>query len=728
MLGIRKEFLPQGTRHYIPLEQRTSQSVMREVLSKDSAIVILIGSHTNFATLLMAHPELKRNVERLYIMGGGVRSKNPTGCCPEGSPNTCTPTQCGIRGNLFDGYDTNPWAEFNMFMDPFAAYVVFHAGIPITLVPLDATNTIPITVEFFDHLKQNQSTYEAQYVYKVLELIKDTWFNDNFNKEYFLWDSFASGVAVSSILTSYSTKDNHFCDMEYRNVTVVTSNEPYGVDDGSNPSFDGRAVPRFHLRNGSVHSGHVQTGLQDPFCLTSGKRGKCQDGYTVETPGGIRIQVGTRAKLRENGSLFFFQESFIQSLNDPKHKAIYNFEAQFPCYKEVLYKANQSSNMFSRSVILDMDMSPGDIITLFYLLKLPRHTLDLKAITISATGWSNAATIDLIYDVLHMMGRDDIPVGLGEFFALGQPYLPSGTTGDCKYRQWIPSGEGGFIDSDTLFGLARDLPRSPRRYTAENSIKFGAPRNTNHPERRQQKAQEVIEKVLHQNNKRKVFFLTGGPLTNMATFLASNTSLKSQIKEIFIAGGVVNGSEKASAMGNVHTLPQNKLAEFNFFLDPQAAQNTFKSDVKIFLVPLNALYNEKLTISLLDALNATRRTPEAKFVHRLLLTVHELEEKRSQYSHTAKLMEEVVAAVALAETSNLKNNKRRAQLVVEATGDVHTDGWTRIVDKGGKNVQYVSNLNPQTLALSIARALNSAANSAVLASFTDQMASWTSSC
>lgn len=28
----------------------------------------------------------------------------------------------------------------------------------------------------------------------------------------------------------------------------------------------------------------------------------------------------------------------------------------------------------------------------------------------------------------------------------------------------IPHGSGGFLDTDTLFGLARVLPRSPRRY------------------------------------------------------------------------------------------------------------------------------------------------------------------------------------------------------------------------------------------------------------------------
>jgi hypothetical protein len=82
---------------------------------------------------------------------------------------------------------------------------------------------------------------------------------------------------------------------------------------------------------------------------------------------------------------------------------------------------------------------------------------------VSPTGWANAATIDIIYDILHMMGRDDIPVGLGDVFATNQtdPRFP--TVGGCKYVKAIPHGSGGYIDSDTLYGLARNLPRSPRR-------------------------------------------------------------------------------------------------------------------------------------------------------------------------------------------------------------------------------------------------------------------------
>lgn len=87
----------------------------------------------------------------------------------------------------------------------------------------------------------------------------------------------------------------------------------------------------------------------------------------------------------------------------------------------------------------------------------------MQAVIVSPTGWANAATIDVVYDLLHMMGRDDIPVALGDVFATNQSDPVFSGVGDCKYVKAIPHGSGGFLDSDTLFGLARSLPRSPRR-------------------------------------------------------------------------------------------------------------------------------------------------------------------------------------------------------------------------------------------------------------------------
>lgn len=95
-----------------------------EKISAGPITVLIIGAHTNFAIFLMNNPNLKKNIKHIYVMGGGVRSKNPTGCCPKMALPACQTRQCGDRGNLFTAYTSNPYAEFNIFGDPFAAYQV----------------------------------------------------------------------------------------------------------------------------------------------------------------------------------------------------------------------------------------------------------------------------------------------------------------------------------------------------------------------------------------------------------------------------------------------------------------------------------------------------------------------------------------------------------------------------------------------------------------------------
>ncbi|KAJ0620559.1 putative inosine/uridine-preferring nucleoside hydrolase domain, ribonucleoside hydrolase [Helianthus annuus] len=459
-------------------------------------------------------------------MGGGVRSKNPTGCCPKNASSTCQPQQCGDHGNMFTAFRSNPYAEFNLFGDPFAAYQVFHSGIPITLVPLDATNTIPITHEFFEAFEKNQRTYEAQYVFKSLKIARDTWFDDQFYTSYFMWDSFMAGVAASA-MRNIRDEENEFAEMEYMNITVITSNEPYGIPDSSNAFFGDRKIPKFNLKKNGVHSGHVQIGIQDPFCFRGNATGICKDGYTEEVtgPDSVRVRVATRAKPNVDESSTLDREYYVNYLD---------------------------------------------------------------AILVTGSGWANAATIDVVYDLLHMMGRDDITVGLGDSFGVNQSYSKVGpTVGDCKYSKAIPHGSGGRLDSDTLYGLARDLPRSPRGYTAQNSVKFGAPRDTDFPQFRQPLALEVWRSLVKSiDDGSKITILTNGPLTNLANILLSESNASSIIQviewEVFILGGHIN-YKKNQEKGNVIHVPSNKYAELNMFLDTLAAKTVFESSLDITL-------------------------------------------------------------------------------------------------------------------------------------------------
>jgi inosine-uridine nucleoside N-ribohydrolase len=63
-------------------------------------------------------PEIKQNISRIVLMGGAAYLGNVT-----------------------------PAAEFNIYVDPEAAQVVFDAGLPITMVGLDATHRARIRPE-----------------------------------------------------------------------------------------------------------------------------------------------------------------------------------------------------------------------------------------------------------------------------------------------------------------------------------------------------------------------------------------------------------------------------------------------------------------------------------------------------------------------------------------------------------------------------------------------------
>ncbi|WOL12587.1 hypothetical protein Cni_G21354 [Canna indica] len=721
--GLSRSFLPQGKRRYVPLQQPTAQRVMTDTISAGPTTLFVIGSHTNIALFLMTNPHLKKNIEHIYIMGGGVRSKNPTGCCPKDSGSSCIPQQCGDPGNVFTGYTSNPFAEFNIFADPFAAYQVLHSGIPVTLVPLDATNTIPITKEFFYAFQERQETFEAKYCFKSLKIARDTWFDDHFYTSYFMWDSFLSGVAISIMRNGNKFNgENEFAEMKYLNITVITSNTPYGVNDGSNTLFDGRRTPKFGLQKDGVHSGHVQTGLQDPFCFVNAtSKGKCEDGYTKEVTGHEAVQVRVAKKAKPNQDVHsklsrqFFQ-SFLDVLNLQEHSGRFNLKTQFPYYREILYKPNFKHQTRGKPVIFDMDMSAGDFLALVYLLKTPVEKIDLKGVLVSGNGWATAATVDIVYDVLHMMGRDDIPVGLGNVTAFGTPIL------GCEYVKAIPQGSGGTLDSDALYGLARSLPRSPRRYTAENSVRYGAPRNTDRPALRQALAPEVwqsISKALRPSD--KITVLTNGPLTNLANIIHWDKNATKFIENVYIVGGqVIDGKDKR---GNVFTVPSNKFAEFNMFLDPLAAKKVMESNLNITLIPLSAQQKAASFNRILEALELAELTPESNFAHKLLSMLCKLQQKKPKlYHHMEIFLGELLGAVIMVDSNKLNPTMEMKPITVQ-TGDLSQVGEIT-VDQHGKLINILDDFDSEAYYNHFAILLADKKQNAVIASFDEQKKMW----
>ena len=62
-----------------------------------------------------------------------------------------------MGGAIRSGGNITPLAEFNIHEDPHAAHVVFNSGIPITLIPLDATYKCLLTAEDVERLNKVDS-------------------------------------------------------------------------------------------------------------------------------------------------------------------------------------------------------------------------------------------------------------------------------------------------------------------------------------------------------------------------------------------------------------------------------------------------------------------------------------------------------------------------------------------------------------------------------------------
>ncbi|MCL4391758.1 nucleoside hydrolase [Patescibacteria group bacterium] len=89
---------------------------------------------------------------------------------------------------------------------------------------------------------------------------------------------------------------------------------------------------------------------------------------------------------------------------------------------------------------------------------------------------------------------------------------------------------------------------------------------------------DAVEKIISivRENPREISIVAIGPETNLAKAFIRDPKLPSLIKQLVIMGGAI------SAPGN-----KNRVAEFNVFVDPEAADIVFKTAVKKVLIPLD---------------------------------------------------------------------------------------------------------------------------------------------
>jgi pyrimidine-specific ribonucleoside hydrolase len=89
--------------------------------------VIAVGPMTNVGLLLATFPDVKEKIEAISIMGGSIYAGNFT-----------------------------PHAEFNIYVDPEAAAVIFRSGIPVIMSGLEVTHEAGITDEEIKELMNKE--------------------------------------------------------------------------------------------------------------------------------------------------------------------------------------------------------------------------------------------------------------------------------------------------------------------------------------------------------------------------------------------------------------------------------------------------------------------------------------------------------------------------------------------------------------------------------------------
>lgn len=141
--------------------------------SKDKVTLVPTGPLTNVALVLLKDPSLKEKIERIVIMGGAARDSNIT-----------------------------PGAEFNIYVDPEAADVVFSSGLPITQVSLDVSNKTLLSFDDIDRVTKMNGRV-SRLAGPLLKFFAET------NKRVFgidgapVHDALAMAVAIDpSILTT----------------------------------------------------------------------------------------------------------------------------------------------------------------------------------------------------------------------------------------------------------------------------------------------------------------------------------------------------------------------------------------------------------------------------------------------------------------------------------------------------------------------------------------------
>lgn len=160
--------------------QHASDFLIEHIMSHPGEITLAaIGPLTNVALAIRKEPRIVQNVKEVFIMGGAV----------------------------FHPGNTTAQTEYNVYVDPHAAHIVFHSGMPMILTPLDVTYQCIFTPDDLKRLQKIDSP--------ITKFIADsTRFYMEFHDEY----QSIEGCVINDPMTLALTYMPEICD--YQNLVM----------------------------------------------------------------------------------------------------------------------------------------------------------------------------------------------------------------------------------------------------------------------------------------------------------------------------------------------------------------------------------------------------------------------------------------------------------------------------------------------------------------------------
>jgi inosine-uridine nucleoside N-ribohydrolase len=165
-----------------PVAQPAAEFIREMVHQYPGAITLItIGPLTNIAAALNSDAALAEMIRGLVMMGGSLSGGNIT-----------------------------PAAEFNIYVDPEAARIVFQSGIPITMVGLDVTRKTSLTD---DHVRELESAQNP--VSQAAATIARNALNHNRERGFLVGPNMHDSLAVAGFLDpSILQFEDYYVDVE----------------------------------------------------------------------------------------------------------------------------------------------------------------------------------------------------------------------------------------------------------------------------------------------------------------------------------------------------------------------------------------------------------------------------------------------------------------------------------------------------------------------------------